>query len=1064
PYTGVTRHFEPAAATAGVWWLTRVEDRNHNHVTLERDADDTLLEVTHSGGYRIRVGTAQGGPRITGLYAVTEDGPVRLRGFLHDESGNLTEVRNAADAPTRFTYDSAHRITGWRDSNDTVFTYVYDVQGRVVETHGSEGILNSRIAYGDPDADGTTTVTYTDSLGHATTYRANRRGQIVAITDPLGNTTTQTWDDRDHLLTRTDPLGRTTRWEWDAAGDLVSVTTPDGTASRVTYNDLHLPVRITDPQGATQLQTFDERGNCTSRTAPDGAVHRFTHHPTGAVAGVVNPLGDTLRVDADAAGLPLALEDAHGTRTTYRRDAYGRTIAVTDPLGATTTLVWDAEGRLLRRDSPDGTSESWTYDGEGSCTGHTDPLGHRTRLRHGPFDLLAAQLTPDGAEHRFRYDTEQRLTEVTNPLGLQWSYTYDAAGRLAAQTDFDGRTTRYSYDAAGQPVARTNAAGETITYAYDSAGRLVAKDVSGERTEYAYDAAGRLTEAVSASSRLTRVYDAAGRMTAETVDGRTTHYRYDALGRRTGRVTPTGAATETVWDEFGNRSGLRLDGDHRLAFDHDPLGREIRRTLGDHVALDSGWDSLGRLASHTLSTGHGPLRRREFGYRADGQPVSVTDRATGRAVHYELDPIGRPLAATGPRASETYTYDAAGNQTHAAWAGTPVDADSAGERTFDGTRVLTAGRVTYRYDAAGRLVERRKKRLSRPADVWRYTWNAEDRLTTCTTPDGVTWHYSYDALGRRTAKYRLADDGVTRIDETCFSWDGSRLAEERQHGGGAVLTWEYDGHRPLAQYERRAVDQDRVDARFFAIVTDLVGAPTELVDERGTLAWRSRSTVWGTTAYNSDATAYTPLRHPGQYADSETGLHYNYFRHYDPETARYTSPDPLGLTPAPNPLAYVTNPQTWSDPLGLTPCVHLYHATNRAGERSIRTHGIDPSFAPRPMDFGNGFYTTRSRQQAEEWARMRFGDDGVVLHFKVPAHEFEALNRRSFTENDPELSDFVRHFRAGDGTEVPKYDVVDGPMLRNVKAFMKKGAVPRWSGDQVVFFGDTGSLLDRALQ
>ncbi|WP_286157426.1 RHS repeat-associated core domain-containing protein, partial [Streptomyces somaliensis] len=59
---------------------------------------------------------------------------------------------------------------------------------------------------------------------------------------------------------------------------------------------------------------------------------------------------------------------------------------------------------------------------------------------------------------------------------------------------------------------------------------------------------------------------------------------------------------------------------------------------------------------------------------------------------------------------------------------------------------------------------------------------------------------------------------------------------------------------------------------------------------------------------------------PGQYYDPETGLHYNVFRHYDPETARYLSPDPLGLAPAPNPAAYVDNPHTWTDPLGLAPC------------------------------------------------------------------------------------------------------------------------------------------------
>lgn len=32
---------------------------------------------------------------------------------------------------------------------------------------------------------------------------------------------------------------------------------------------------------------------------------------------------------------------------------------------------------------------------------------------------------------------------------------------------------------------------------------------------------------------------------------------------------------------------------------------------------------------------------------------------------------------------------------------------------------------------------------------------------------------------------------------------------------------------------------------------------------------------------------------PGQYFDQESGLHYNYFRDYDPRTGRYIEPDPL---------------------------------------------------------------------------------------------------------------------------------------------------------------------------
>jgi RHS repeat-associated protein len=60
-----------------------------------------------------------------------------------------------------------------------------------------------------------------------------------------------------------------------------------------------------------------------------------------------------------------------------------------------------------------------------------------------------------------------------------------------------------------------------------------------------------------------------------------------------------------------------------------------------------------------------------------------------------------------------------------------------------------------------------------------------------------------------------------------------------------------------------------------------------------------------------------PLRFPGQYLDRETGLHYNFHRYYDPATARYLSPDPLGLSPSSNNYTYVVNPLIVSDPFGL---------------------------------------------------------------------------------------------------------------------------------------------------
>jgi RHS repeat-associated protein len=160
-----------------------------------------------------------------------------------------------------------------------------------------------------------------------------------------------------------------------------------------------------------------------------------------------------------------------------------------------------------------------------------------------------------------------------------------------------------------------------------------------------------------------------------------------------------------------------------------------------------------------------------------------------------------------------------------------------------------------------------------------------------------------------------------------FTWDGTTLCEQTTTSPSlpnpVTLTWDHQDLRPIAQTERiTAADapQDEIDSRFFAIVTDLVGTPNELINEHGDIAWHTRTTLWGTTAWAANSTTYTPLRFPGQYYDPETGLHYNHFRHYDPETARYLTPDPHGLDPAPNPAAYVHNPHSWTDPLGLSPC------------------------------------------------------------------------------------------------------------------------------------------------
>ncbi|WP_065848027.1 RHS repeat domain-containing protein [Streptomyces mutomycini] len=503
--TGLVRHFEAATSRDDLWWLVCIEDRNGNTVTVERGEDGLPLEVSHSGGYRVRVDSDAYLGRVTGLSAPTGESPVRLRTFGYDDAGNMVRLRNAVDATTNFSYDNAHRIIGWRDTNETAFDYTYDLAGRVSATQGTDGILSSRIVYGPQESDGTSTVTYTDSLGHSTLYRSNRHGQIIAITDPLGHTTTQRWDLRDNLLSRTDPLGRTTCWEWDENGNLLATTAPDGATVRVTYDHLHLPVKLTRQDGTTVRQEFNARGNLVRSTGADERVHSFTHHPTGAVATATDPLGATTAVEADAAGLPVMMTDPLGATSHCVRDDFGHPVALTDALGYLTTISWDAEGRRARRTAPDGLAESWTWDGEGNCTSHTDPHGGITRFTYGPFDLLSSRTSPDGAAERFAYDTEMRPICVTNPQSLSWKYVYDPLGRPTSETDFDGRTTLHAYDPAGQPSARTTPSGDIIAFSFDAAGRLISKVVGETQTQFRYDELSRLTSATSPDGSLETV-------------------------------------------------------------------------------------------------------------------------------------------------------------------------------------------------------------------------------------------------------------------------------------------------------------------------------------------------------------------------------------------------------------------------------------------------------------------------------------------------------------------------------------------------------------------------------
>jgi Protein of unknown function (DUF3990) len=146
--------------------------------------------------------------------------------------------------------------------------------------------------------------------------------------------------------------------------------------------------------------------------------------------------------------------------------------------------------------------------------------------------------------------------------------------------------------------------------------------------------------------------------------------------------------------------------------------------------------------------------------------------------------------------------------------------------------------------------------------------------------------------------------------------------------------------------------------------------------------------------------------------------------------------------------------------------VDLYHGTTGSGLRGILTNGVDTTFSTRAMDFGKGgFYVTNDLDQAQRWSRIlaaRSGDVPEVLHFRVPKSELEALRSKIFNGTSDDLANFIRHHRMGGAMH--DYELVEGPMLLNLKAF-RKGAAGVFDGHQIAIFGSKAAdLFTRSLE
>ena len=101
----------------------------------------------------------------------------------------------------------------------------------------------------------------------------------------------------------------------------------------------------------------------------------------------------------------------------------------------------------------------------------------------------------------------------------------------------------------------------------------------------------------------------------------------------------------------------------------------------------------------------------------------------------------------------------------------------------------------------------------------------------------------------------------------------------------------------------------------YYVRTDKIGRPVFATDDTGTKVWEASYLPFG----GVQTTTGSPieLRFPGQWFQSESGLHQNWMRDYDPTTGRYMQADPLGLVDGASIYGYaLQNPGRYTDRRG----------------------------------------------------------------------------------------------------------------------------------------------------
>jgi len=817
---------------------------------------------------------------------------------LVDELGNITA----------YSYDawylrSRTDAVGTSDERTTSYTYQWNGQPALIRTTSVRTGFNRDVSISYNASTWPTSVTVTGyqpdgtAVSRSTTMTYNGSGQVSTVDGPRTDVTDvtafeyydcTTGNECGQLEKITNALGHITTFDsYDANGRLLQMTDPNGLATSYGY-DLRgrvLTTTLTPPAGAARVttNTYDAAGQLKTVTTPDGMM---------------------LTYDYDAAHDLMSITDNFGNRIEYGYDGRGnrKDEDTYDPNGVLKRAVdytFDAKDRIDTINNG-GFTTDLVFDVLGNLTDEQDPKLATTRHSYDALGRLEQTIDALTGVTDYDYDVNDNLVSVSAPNAATTTYEYDDLGNLLEEVSPDRGTLTYSYDEAGNRKSVTDARGRLTTYSYDALDRLtlIALDGGGS-IAYEYDvgsnALGRLNKITDGSGYTTWSYDGFGAVTGKTQTigavALTIGYSYDASGRLSATTLPSGRVVSYGYDAY-LASSVAVDGTTILSgATYDPFGPVNAWTWGNGATSSRSYDLRGLISSHSIA---GDVRA--LGYDAAGQLSSLDDARHTDSFDYDL--LGRlddfVHAGVSPLpGSQAFTFDGNGNRTSITESGTAYSYVS----QANSNRLLsTAGPTarTYTYDASGNIT----------ADgIHTYAYDDRGRLVGL---DSGAATYQHNGQGQRVTK----DNGAV----TLYAYDeAGQLIGEYDSLGNAMQEHVWFNSAPVAVLS---------GANAYYVHTDHLGTPRAVTDGNTTI-WRWESDAFGSTAAqedpDGDLTPFTyNLRFPGQYFDVESGLHYNYYRTYDPGTGRYLESDPIGLTGGLNTYGYVgSNPLSYADAYGL---------------------------------------------------------------------------------------------------------------------------------------------------